>query len=148
MTQPAAAPFIDGRIAANALELMDVSGLGMRLRPLENAIGRRHRREDVDGENQRCDHRRPALGDIIARAETDAGSNEAYFLAQLRAVVAAFETPADQLLAKYRGRPGRSGPVRLRASWLGRPVRPNDRDQWPSAVQETVRQRRDRVCGH
>ena len=54
---------------------------------------------------------RPALLDIIARA--DAGSDEAYFVAQLRAMVAAVETPTDRLFARYRGRP--CGPARVYA---------------------------------
>ena len=99
MTYPAAAPFMDGRTAANAVE---VTGSGISRRLFENAVGRRHWREGIDGETAR---RRPALRDIIARVETDAGSNGAHSFAQLRAVVASFETPADQLLAKYRGRP-------------------------------------------
>ena len=56
---------------------------------------------------------RPALLDIIASAETHANSDEAYFLAQLRAVVAAVETPTDRLLARYRGWP--SGPALIYA---------------------------------
>ena len=52
---------------------------------------------------------RPALLDIIAQAEIDAYSDDAYFLAQLRAVVAAVETPTDRLLARYRDWP--SGPA-------------------------------------
>jgi hypothetical protein len=53
---------------------------------------------------------RPALLDIVARAQMDAGPDEAYFLAQLRAAVVAVETPAERLFARYRGWP--SGPAR------------------------------------
>ena len=48
---------------------------------------------------------RPALLEVIARAETSGGSDEAYFLDQLRAVIAAVETPADRLRARYRDWP-------------------------------------------
>ena len=58
---------------------------------------------------------RPALLEIISRAEADGELDEAYFLAQLRAVVAAVETPADRLLARYRGWP--SGPAQLYANY-------------------------------
>jgi hypothetical protein len=58
---------------------------------------------------------RPALLEIIASAEADPDSDEAYFLAQLRAVVAAVETPADRLLARYRGWP--TGPAQLYAAY-------------------------------
>ena len=56
---------------------------------------------------------RPALLEIIARAEIEANSHEADFLAQLRAVIAAVETPTDRLLARYRDWP--SGPALLYA---------------------------------
>jgi hypothetical protein len=48
---------------------------------------------------------RPALFDIVARAQAEAGSDDAHILGQLRALVAAVETPADRLLARYRGWP-------------------------------------------
>ena len=47
----------------------------------------------------------PALLDVIARAEADPASAEARLVAELRAVVAAVETPADRMLARYRGWP-------------------------------------------
>jgi hypothetical protein len=53
---------------------------------------------------KRSHHRlslRPALLDAIAQA----GSDEVALLAELRAVVAATETPADRMLARYRGWP-------------------------------------------
>ena len=71
--------------------------------------------------------KRPALRDVIERAEADAGSDEAYFLAQLREVVAAFETPADRLLARYREWP--SGP----AQFYGK------RRDWADARDRTAR---------
>jgi hypothetical protein len=48
---------------------------------------------------------RPQLVDMIARAEVDAGSDELQLLARLRALVAAVESPADRLFARYHGRP-------------------------------------------
>ena len=48
---------------------------------------------------------RPALLDIIAHAVTDAGSDDVDILELLRTLVAAVETPADRLLARYRGWP-------------------------------------------
>ena len=53
---------------------------------------------------------RPALLDIVARAQMDAGPDEAYFLAQLRAAVIAVETPAERFFARYLG--WLSGPAR------------------------------------
>ncbi len=50
---------------------------------------------------------RPALLDAIA----EAGSDEAALLAELRAVVAAAETPADRMLARYRGWPSRPATI-------------------------------------
>jgi hypothetical protein len=77
--------------------LMETTGSGSSQR-------RRAARKDGGCQIQRHNkHRRPTLSDTIAHAEIKAGSDEAYFLAQLRAVVAAFETPAGRLLAKYRG---------------------------------------------
>ena len=55
-------------------------------------------------------HRTP-LRDAIADALLRAG--EADPTAELRALVAALETPADRLFARYRGRPSRA----LRDSW-------------------------------
>jgi hypothetical protein len=46
--------------------------------------------------------------DIIEHAEADPRSDEATFLAQLRAIVAAVETPGDRLFASYCSRPARS----------------------------------------
>jgi hypothetical protein len=48
---------------------------------------------------------RPTLLDIIARAETDTGSDEIDILVLLRTLVTAVETPADRLFARYHGRP-------------------------------------------
>ena len=48
---------------------------------------------------------RPALLDVVARSDTDASWDGPDFLAQLRELIAAVETPADRLLARYRGRP-------------------------------------------
>lgn len=48
---------------------------------------------------------RPAMLELIGRAEADPatrGSDEGYFLEQLRAVIGRAETPAAVLLAKYR----------------------------------------------
>jgi hypothetical protein len=42
---------------------------------------------------------------MIARAEADAGSDETQLLVRLRALVAAVESPADRLFARYHGRP-------------------------------------------
>ena len=50
----------------------------------------------------------PALLDVIARFESDAGSDEAELLAGLRAAIAAVEAPVDRLFARYHGRS--SGP--------------------------------------
>ena len=56
---------------------------------------------------------RHALLDVIARAEADPDSAEADLVAQLRAVVAAVETPSDRLRSRYRGWPaGPRGCVR------------------------------------
>jgi hypothetical protein len=57
------------------------------------------------------DAMRLAVLDLMERATPDPGSDEAYFLAQLRTVVATFETPADRLFARYRGWP--SEPARF-----------------------------------
>jgi gamma-glutamylcysteine synthetase len=64
-------------------------------------------------ESRRFRPMRPVLLDLTVRAEDDPGTDEAYFLAQLRAVVAARETQADRLFARYRGRP--SGQARFYA---------------------------------
>ena len=50
----------------------------------------------------------PALLDVIARFEGDAGTDEADLLARLQAAIAAVETPVDRLFARYHGRS--SGP--------------------------------------
>jgi hypothetical protein len=73
---------------------------------------RYHVSEGTDG-----NHRRPPLRDSIARVVADAGPDEASFLAQLRAVVAGVETPADRLLAKYRGRPSGRASSSLPIVW-------------------------------
>ena len=49
--------------------------------------------------------RRSGLREIIAA--TFIGVDETDRLSELRAVIAALETPADRLLARYRGRPAR-----------------------------------------
>ena len=51
----------------------------------------------------------PALLDVIARADANPGSAEADLVAQLRAVVAAVETPSDRLRARYRAWPAGPG---------------------------------------
>jgi hypothetical protein len=64
-------------------------------------------KEDAHAPNERS-HRTglgPALLDVIARFEGDAGPSEADFLAQLHAAIAAIEMPADRLFARYHGRP-------------------------------------------
>jgi hypothetical protein len=48
---------------------------------------------------------RSTLLDIVARAETDAGSDEVDILELLRTLIAAVETPANRLFARYHGRP-------------------------------------------
>jgi hypothetical protein len=49
--------------------------------------------------------RRTGLRDIIA--DSLIGADETDRISELRAVIAALETPADRLLARYRGRPAR-----------------------------------------
>jgi hypothetical protein len=95
-------PFIHGRTISDGFAPMDIADSG-RSQRLPRHAARCYGRTEADGETQRFSYRRPTLRDAVARAEIDAGSGGAYFLAQLRAVVAAFETPADRLLAKYRG---------------------------------------------
>jgi hypothetical protein len=95
-------PLIDGRFLSRGSGLLEItdtsSGRGWPRR-----AERYDSRKGAEAEIPRRIDRRPTLRDAIASAEIDAISDEAYFLAQLRAVVAAFETPADRLLAKYRG---------------------------------------------
>ena len=62
-------------------------------------------------------HRRSGLRDLLA--DTRMAADEPDRIAELRALVAALETPADRLLARYRGRPDRplAGPRYSAASW-------------------------------
>jgi hypothetical protein len=76
---------------------VDTAGSGSSQRP-----PRRAARKDSGCQTQRRKHRRPTQSDTIANAEIEAGSDEAYLLVQLRALVAAFETPAGPFLAHYR----------------------------------------------
>ena len=90
-------PFIHGR---TLMEMTDSRSNQRWPWHAERCFGRK----DVATETHRCRDQRLRLRDTIASLEIDAaGSDETYFLARLRAVVAAFETPADRLLAKYRG---------------------------------------------
>ena len=52
-------------------------------------------------------------------ADTLIGADETADLSELRALVAAIESPADRLLARYRGRPDRplAGPRSHAAAW-------------------------------
>jgi hypothetical protein len=61
--------------------------------------------------------RRSGLRDIVA--DTFIGADETDRISELRAVIAALESPADRLLARYRGRPTRSlaGALYSAASW-------------------------------
>lgn len=64
----------------------------------------------------RPQHRYPmreALLDVIARAEGSAGSDKDHFLNELRAVVAASETPTRRLRWRYRDWP--CGPAKFYA---------------------------------
>ncbi len=58
--------------------------------------------------------RRPSLREAIADAILRAGEDDP--TAELRALVAALESPTDRLLARYRGRPARAA---YRSRWSG-----------------------------
>jgi len=98
-------PFVDDRILSRGFRPMDITGSsGSQRRPwhAERCLGRK----EADAKAPRRRGQRPTLRDAIATVEIEAGSDEAYFLAQLRAAVAIFETPGDRLLKKYLGRSG------------------------------------------
>jgi hypothetical protein len=64
-------------------------------------------------------HRQRRSGLRHVLADTLVAADEPERIAELRALIATLETPADRLLARYRGRPDRplAGPRYSAASW-------------------------------